>query len=177
MHDWQRQRSPSRNGGTNGKGPILGRRFALTCFAAGLLLAAVAAPGAFAAKPTIERITFDETTDDAFLTEMCGFPVKTRAQGHIAFRGFDRERGVVEVFTLNVGLTAMANGKTYRFRDVGANVVRVTPDGDEIVLIIGQAPFAFTGVLKINRTTGEVIHEPQHSTEADVEEACAALSA
>lgn len=43
-------------------------------------------------------------------------------------------------------------------------------------MIIGQIPFGFTGVLKVNETTGEVVLEPQHSTEGDLEDACAALA-
>ena len=156
----------------------MSRGFLAAWFAAAAVLAAVAAPGAFAATPTFERITVDETFDDEFLTEACGFPVTVRVQGHMTVRTFDRDgKGTLAVRTLNTSATLMANGKTYRLRDVGADVTRVTPTGDEIVMIIGQIPFGWTGVFKINTTTGEVIHEPQHSTEADVEEACAALSA
>ena len=45
--------------------------------------------------------------------------------------------------------------------------VRIAPDGTMILSIVGQIPFGpgFTGVLKINLDTGEVIHEPHHFTE------------
>ena len=79
--------------------------------------------------------------------------------------------------------TAQAGDNTYSFRDVGADHLQVKPDGTEILMIIGQIPFGigddplgFTGVLKINLTTGEVILQPQHSM-GGVEEACAALTA
>jgi hypothetical protein len=81
------------------------------------------------------------------------------------------------VTSINISLTATAGDNSYRFRDVGADVVRISPDGTEILMVIGQIPFGFTGVLKINLTTDEVILEPQHSTEGEVEEACAALTA
>jgi hypothetical protein len=44
-------------------------------------------------------------------------------------------------------------------------------------MIIGQVPFDFTGVLKIDLETDEAILEPQHNTEGNVEKACAALTA
>ncbi len=87
----------------------------------------------------------------------------TRAQGHVIVRTFSGEgAGPAEIRTLNIALTAMAGDNTYRFRDVGADHVQITNDGTEILMIIGQIPFDFTGVLKINLTTGEVIHEPSH---------------
>jgi hypothetical protein len=32
-------------------------------------------------------------------------------------------------------------------------------------MIVGQVPFEFTGALKINLTTGEVILEPRHTVD------------
>jgi hypothetical protein len=60
---------------------------------------------------------------------------------------------------------------------VGADQVRIAPDGTAILMIIGQIPFGFTGVLKINLDTEEAILEPQHSLEGRIEDACAALTA
>jgi hypothetical protein len=149
-----------------------------TWLAGAFVVAALVAPGAFAGKPTIERFDVDETSPDDFLTEVCGVPVTTRAEGHVIVRTFaGGSTGPVELRTLNIGLTAMAGDNTYRFRDVGADLVRVEPDGTAILMIIGQVPFGFTGVLKIDLETGEAILEPQHSLEGNVEEACAALTA
>ena len=154
----------------------MGRRVLVAALASGLAALALAVP-AVGAPPTVERIEVDETTPDEFLTEACGFPVTTHAKGHlVVIESGGEGTGVVAVRTLNIALTATANGKTYRFRDVGADQVRRTPDGFEILMIIGQLPFTFTGVLKVNETTGEVILEPQHTTEGDVEDACAALA-
>ena len=70
-----------------------------------------------------------------------------------------------------------ANGNTFALHDVGADVARVLKDGTIQLAIIGQVPFGFTGVLKIDPETEEVSHEPQHDTEAsDLEAACAALA-
>jgi hypothetical protein len=148
------------------------------CLAGALMVAAVVAPGAFAGKPTFERIDIDETFDDGFLTEECGVPVTTHAEGHITLRTFAGEgTGAAEVNTVNVALTAMSGDNTYSFRDVGADQVRIEPDGTAILLIIGQTPFGFAGVLKIDLETDEVILEPQHSLEGNIEKACAALTA
>lgn len=43
-------------------------------------------------------------------------------------------------------------------------------------MVIGQLPFDFNGVLKIDVTTGEVIHEPRAVKAGEVVKACAALS-
>jgi hypothetical protein len=85
----------------------------------------------------------------------CGVPVTTRAQGHIIVRTFPGEgTGVAEVRTINVSLTATAGGRVFRFRDVGADVTRIEPDGTAVLSITGQVPFAFAGVLKIDLETG-----------------------
>jgi hypothetical protein len=154
------------------------RRRLIVCLAGILVTLAALAPGAMAGKPTIQRFTVDETFADEFLTEACGVPVTTHASGHITVRTFSGGgTGPAEIRTLNVAVTAMAGDNTYRFRDVGADHVQVKPDGSEILMIIGQIPFEFTGVLKINLATGEVIHEPRHNIEGRVNDACAALTA
>lgn len=154
------------------------RRRCFVSLAGILVVAAALVPGALAGKPTFERITVDETFADDFLTDACGVPVTTHASGHVTVRTFSGGgTGPAEITTLNIGLTATSGDNTYRFRDVGADHVQIAPDGTEIVMIIGQIPFGFTGVLKIDLATGEVIHEPQHSLEGRVEDACAALTA
>ena len=146
--------------------------------AGALVLAAVVAPGAFAGKPTMERFDVDETFEDDVLTEECGVPVTTRAQGFVIARTFEGGgTGPAELTTISIGLTATAGENTYRFRDVGADLVRIEPDGTAILMIIGQVPFGFTGVLKIDLATGEAILEPHHSLDGRLEEACAALTA
>jgi hypothetical protein len=154
------------------------RRSVMVLLGCLLIVAAVVAPSASAAKPTIERISIDETTADDFLTEACGVHVTTRAVGHVIVRTFAGDKaGPAEITTLNIALTAMAGDNTYRFRDVGADHVQVKQDGTEILMIIGQVPFGFTGVLKIDLATEEAILEPQHSLEGRIDEACAALTA
>jgi hypothetical protein len=141
-----------------------------------LVVGAVSVPAALAGQPTMERFDVDETFADVDLTALCGVPVTTHIQGHIILRTF-ADGGNLSLNTLNFALTATAGDNSYRFRDVGADHVQVKRDGTEILSIIGQIPFGFIGVLKINLTTGEVIHEPGHDISGRLEEACAALTA
>ena len=48
------------------------------------------------------------------------------------------------------------------------------PDGTVVLVIVGQVPFDFTGVLMIDLTTGETILEPHHIV--DTTRACHLLT-
>jgi hypothetical protein len=145
--------------------------------AASFAVAALIAPGAMATQPTMERFDIDETFTEPFLTKECGVEVTVHVEGHLIFRMFDGEAtGPAELRTINIAVTATADGNTYAFRDVGADLVRIEPDGTAILMITGQVPFAFTGLLKIDLETGEAILEPQRSREKQLDEACAVLT-
>ena len=149
------------------------RGFAVAMVAVG---AALLSPPATAAPPQIDREVVDDQFTDEFLTEECGVPVETTLTGRIANRAFDEDgTGVVNVFTINFTYTATSGGNEVRFKDVGGDVLKVLPDGTLVLAIIGQLPFDFTGVLKLNLTTGEVIQEPHHFT-ADTTKICARLT-
>lgn len=156
----------------------MSRRWITGCLAIVLASVGAAIPGvASGAPPTIERIPVDDTSVDEFLSEECGVEVTTRARGHIIVRTFERDRTVVlAVRTITVGLTAMADGRVFRFRDVGADVTRIEPDGTAVLLISGQVPFDFAGVLKIDLETGEAILEPRDRSEEQLARACAVLT-
>ena len=141
---------------------------------AGLVWAAVAAGGA----PTIERITIDETFADEELAEACGIDdVTTTVHGFVIERTFSGEgTGVAQVNSINIGVTSTAGDRTFRFRDVGADVLQIKPDGTLVLLISGQVPFAFAGVLKIDPETEEVILEPRDRSEEQLAKACRALT-
>lgn len=143
-----------------------------------LLVAGLAGPGvALGAAPVIERIDIDETFADDFLSEACGVPVTTTIRGRITFRTFPGEgTGAAQLNTVNFSLTATAGGDTFRFRDVGADLVRIEPDGTAVLSIIGKVPFAFNGVLKIDLETGDAILEPRDIGEQELAEACAVLN-
>ena len=121
-----------------------------------------------------EVIQVNETFADEFLTEECGVPVTTTATGRVTVFTFN---GTVlqEMTTLNISLVATAGDNQARFRDVGIDQVRVQPDGTVILSIVGQVPFEFTGVLKLNLETGEAILEPHH--EVDTTRVCERLTA
>jgi hypothetical protein len=89
----------------------------------------------------------------------------------------DPERGgPTELVSVNVGLTATADGRTFRFRDVGSDLTRVTPDGTLVLKVSGQVPFQFAGVLKIDLETGEAIMEPKDRSAKQLARACAVLA-
>ena len=60
--------------------------------------------------------------------------------------------------------------------DVGADLTRIEPDGTLVLSVIGQVPFDFAGVLKIDPETGEVIHEPKDRSEKQLAKACRFLT-
>jgi hypothetical protein len=145
-----------------------------------VVVAGALAPSASAAQPTFERFEINETATDLqnFLTEECGVAVTAHAQGHLTIRTFSGERtGLAELATLNVAITATFSENSVTLRDVGGDLERVEPDGTAVLLIFSQVPFEFTGVLKIDLETGDVILEPQHSREGNVEKVCATLTA
>jgi hypothetical protein len=101
--------------------------------------------------------------------------VTTRARGHIIVRTFEDDgTGVVEVRTM--GLTATADGRVFRFSDVGADVTRIEPDGTAVLLISGQVLFGFAGVLKIDLETDEAMLEPRDRSAEQLARACAVLT-
>ena len=131
--------------------------------------------GCSAAPPERETITFSETFQDEFLTEACGVDVTTTETGRITFLTFpDRPVGPQDLTSIQVERLATAGDNSVRFKDVGVDLFRVEPDGTVILMVVGQVPFDFTGVLKVNLTTGEVIIEPQHTV--DTTRACRLLT-
>jgi hypothetical protein len=152
-------------------------RLILALSAASVLVSAWA-PGALSSgQPTIERIAVDRVRPDPALTAACGVSVTARVQGVVVLRTFPDGQGPAELVTLNLAITATAGTNSYTFRVVGANLLRIEPDGTAVLLATGQEPFAWTGVLKIDPTTGDVLMEPHHNVEGQLQEACAALTA
>ena len=140
-----------------------------------LLSVTLGTAAAWAVPPERETITFSDTFDDEFLTDACGVDVTTTLNGRITFLVFpDRPVGVQDITSVHVDALASAGDNRVRFKDVGVDLVRVTPDGTVILMIVGQLPFDFTGVLKVNLTTGEVILEPRHTV--DTTRACRLLT-
>lgn len=129
-----------------------------------------------AAQPVFESIDIDEEHVAVHLSEECGFTITASVQGSLTIRTYDQEKGLIEVGTANITTILSGPGGEYTLRDVGSNLVRVTPDGDVILTVVGQVPFAFTGALKFDLVTEEAILEPQHLTQDERAEVCAALA-
>ena len=140
-----------------------------------LLTVVLGATAAAAQAPVKEVIQVNETFQDEFLTEACGVPVTTTATGRVTVFSFPDGTVLQNMTTLNISLVATAGDNQARFRDVGIDQVRVQPDGTLILSIVGQVPFEFTGVLKLNLETGEAILEPHH--EVDTTRVCERLTA
>jgi hypothetical protein len=139
------------------------------------LMFALADAAAAGGKPVKETITFSDTFEDEFLTEACGVDVTTSVEGRLTFFTFpDRPVGPQDMTSVHVDLVATAGDNAVRFKDVGIDLVRVEPDGTAILMVVGQVPFEFTGVLMIDLTTGEVILEPHHVV--DTTRACHLLT-
>jgi hypothetical protein len=154
----------------------MGWRKAAVALAIGLVCAVALVPAGLAGKPTLVREAIDETFPDVFLTTECGIAVETRAVGHQTTRTHDGNGNLVEVFTINVKLTATSAEGTFRFNDVGSDITKITKDG-VVHQINGQVPFFFNGTALENPITGEVLKEPTKLVfESTLGAACAALN-
>ena len=153
----------------------MSRRCLVGLLSSVLLACGLAAGPATGAGPTFERIDVDDTFADEDLGEACGVDVTTTVRGHVILRAFSGER-LVQLNTLNLAVTATAGDRTFRFRDVGADSLRATPDGTLVLSIIGQVPFEFAGVLKIDPETEEVILEPKDRSAEQLAKACRFLT-
>ena len=150
-------------------------RLATAISAAALML--TAATPAQAAAPTIERIPIDATFYDDFLSAECGVDVTTTIHGFRIQRDFvDGSGNLVSLATINVTGTSTSEFGSFRIKDVGADQVKVAPDGTVTLSVIGQVPFGFVGVLVLDVDTGEVLHEPNPRGEEQLEQACQALT-
>jgi len=154
------------------------RRSRIGWLAGVLGLALLVSPGVgFGAAPTLERIAVDETFVDEELAEACGVDLTVHLEGTIIERTFTGEQtGPAFLRTINLSATATADGNTFKFRDVGADLLRTKPDGTQVLLITGQVPFFFAGALMVNPETGEVILEPQDRSDKQIARACEFLT-
>lgn len=150
-------------------------RLATAISAAALMLAA--ATPAQAAAPTIERITFDDTFHDSFLSAECGVDVTTTIHGFRIEREFvDGAGNLVSLATISITGTSSSEFGSIRIKDVGADQVKVAPDGTITLTVTGQVPFNFAGALVVDLDTGEVVKEPKFRGEEQIEKACRLLT-
>jgi hypothetical protein len=148
------------------------RRIGLMAALAALTASLAIAPVGLAGGPTSETEIVSDSFHDDFLSQECGVDVWTTATGMVTRRVFQRDAGVQTLNTVNISLVAHAGENEFRFRDVGADVQQLA-NGTLTLLIIGQVPFGWTGVLKIDVATDEIVLEPHW---VDAARACAALA-
>jgi hypothetical protein len=140
-----------------------------------LLVVVLGATAAAAQAPEKEVIPIDETFVDPGLSEACGVEVTITITGRVTAFTFPDGTVLQELHTVNFEVVATAGDNQVRARDVGADLIRVAPDGTAILTITGQVPFDFIGVLKIDLDTGDAILEPHHFY--DIEQICEQLTA
>jgi hypothetical protein len=140
-----------------------------------LLVVVLGATAAAAQAPEKEVIQVEDTFVDEGLSAECGVEVTVTVTGRVTEFIFPDGTVLQDLSTLNLEVVFTAGDNQIRVRDVGADQVRVQPDGTVILSIIGQVPVGFTGVLKLNPETGEILLEPHHVV--DIEEFCAQLTA
>lgn len=80
-----------------------------------------------------------------------------------------------EIDSVHLDLLAVAGDNRVLFKNVGIDQYRIQPDGTVILTSTGQGGTFFTGVIKINLTTGEVILETPRTN--DTTRVCRLLTA
>jgi hypothetical protein len=176
MQPWELGRTRLRAGITQGGSAMRRRRISgLLAVLGALFVVVLGATAAAAQKPERVVIQVDETFVDPDLSEECGVEVTVTQTGRITMFTFPDGSVLQNLNTINLEVVFTAGDNQIRTRDVGIDQVRVAPDGTLILSIVGQVPLGFTGVLKINPETEEVLHEPHHVV--DIEEFCAQLTA
>jgi hypothetical protein len=141
-----------------------------------LLVVVFGTTAAAAQAPEREVIQVEDEFVDEDLAEECGVDeVNVTVTGRVTLFTFPGGTVLQDLTTVNLEVVWSAGDNQVRVRDVGIDQVRVQPDGTVILSIVGQVLFGFTGVMKINPETGEVILEPHHFF--DIAEVCAQLTA
>jgi hypothetical protein len=140
-----------------------------------LLVVVLGATAAAAQPPEKVVIQVDETFVDEVLSAECGVEVTVTQTGRVTLFILPDGKVLQELTTLNLATVFTAGDNQIRTRDVGIDQTRVAPDGTVILSIVGQVPLGFTGVLKLNPETGEILHEPHHVV--DIAEVCERLTA
>jgi hypothetical protein len=152
------------------------RTIGLLAVLGALLTVVLGATGAAAQAPEKEVIQVDDEFVDEGLSEECGVEVTVTETGRVTLFTFPDGSVVLQnLNTINLEVVFTAGDNQIRTRDVGIDQVRVQRDGTLILSIVGQVPVGFTGVLKLNPETEEVLQEPHHVV--DIEEFCARLTA
>ena len=141
-----------------------------------LLVMALGATAAAAAPPEREIIPISFTGPFDLLTEACGVPVTINASGTVTVLTFPDGTGPLELNAVSVTFLVSAGDNQVLLRNAGIDLYRVGPDGTVIFMSTGVIGGVFSGVLKINLTTGEVILESPQHIEGSIARVCQQLT-
>jgi hypothetical protein len=117
----------------------------------------------------METFPVSDSFRSSLLSDHCGFEVKVNFNGTVR-----RPLGTQQLEIANIDWFATANNKSVRFRNVSVAHIQAEPDGTVTLSIQGHKP-EFTGRMKINLATGEVVEEPQQT--GNLDRICELLSA
>jgi hypothetical protein len=132
-----------------------------------LLVVALGATAAAAQQPERETIPVSFERPFDLLTEACGVDVTISVSGSFTVLTFPDGTGPLELATVSIDIVAIAGDNQVLLRNAGIDLFRVEPDGTVILTSTGVVGVIFSGVSKINLTTGEIILEsPQHTDES-----------
>ena len=140
-----------------------------------LLVVVLGATAAAAQVPEKEIIPVNGFYVDVVLSRACGVQVTHTVTGSVTILTYpDRPVGPQELQRFHLEHVIAAGDNQLWAREVGIRLIQVEPDGTVVISIVGQVPFQFTGVLKVNYYTGQATLEPHHVV--DIEEVCAQLT-
>ena len=128
-----------------------------------LLVVALGVTAAAAAPPERETIPFSFTGPFDLLTDACGIDVTVNASGSFTVLTFPDGTGPLELVVASIDFLAIAGDNQVLLRNAGIDLVRAEPDGTVILMSTGVFGVVFSGSIKTNLTTGEIILEPQHT--------------
>jgi hypothetical protein len=137
---------------------------------------ALGATAAAAQQPEREVIPVSFTGPFDLLTEACGVDVTINVSGTITVLTFPDGTGPLELAAVSLDIVLVAGDNQVLSRNAGIDLFRVEPDGTVILTSTGVVGVVFSGVLKINLTTGEVILESPQHVEGSIARVCRQLT-
>jgi hypothetical protein len=133
-----------------------------------ILLTAVLAAPALAAKPTREVIDIgtpaDEAADAAFLTALCGFPITVTTDATVTVHVFTDRHGdfmrEIDKYLIRETFTNPASGESVTLHDVGPDLFWFNRDGELLLALVGRSltGSGYIGRFVLNLDTGETVH-------------------
>ena len=110
-----------------------------------------------------QTIPISDSFHSDILSPACGVDITLTISGTIRVLTFpDRPVGPQDLQTFNIAVVATAGDRKVRWTQAGMTMDRVEPDGTVINILAAHRPVEFTGVLKTNVETGEVILQSHH---------------